>query len=80
MHADIASTSNGVEKFFLGMSGGVDQYFEEYARSSISIFASSIPIRTSTNPVIHVPMHIFENREFDIDLKFRGSKLTEICV
>lgn len=67
MHAKIDSMPNGVEQFYLGMSSRIDQYFEEYNRASVSIFASNIPIRTSTNPVVHVPMHIFENGGFDIN-------------
>lgn len=65
MHDQISSTPKGANQFYLGMSRNIDQYLEEYKRASISIFGSSIPIRTSTNPVVNVPMHSFQNRKFD---------------
>ncbi|MGA1839090.1 MAG: DUF4238 domain-containing protein [bacterium] len=65
MHNQISSIPDGVDQFYLGMSENIDQYFEQYERASVSIFGSSIPIRTSTNPVVNVPMHTFQNREFN---------------
>ena len=65
MHQEISSIPNGAYHFYLGMSGNLDQYFEKYTKASIAIFGSNIPIRTSTNPVINVPMHAFQNRSFD---------------
>jgi len=65
MHQDISSIPNGAYHFYLGMSGNLDQYFEQYARASIAIFGSNIPIRTSTNPVIIVPLNIFQNKAFN---------------
>ena len=65
MHDQISSTPHGVNKFFMGMSNNVDQYIEEYKRASISIFGSNIPIRTSTAPVMNVPIHTFQNTEFN---------------
>jgi len=66
MHEQISSTSHGVNKFFMGMSNNLDQYVEEYKRASISIFGSNIPVRTSTAPVINVPIHTFQNTEFNL--------------
>lgn len=65
MHAELNLVPNGVEHFYLGMSEGIDQYFEAFKRASISIWGSNIPIRTSTNPVINVPIHTFQKTEFD---------------
>jgi len=65
MYDQIGSTHQGANYFYLNMSSNIDQYLEEYKRASITIFGSSIPIRTSTNPVINVPMHTFQNRYFN---------------
>ena len=65
MHDQINSIQNGVDHFYLGMSGNIDQYFQQYTRASISIFGSNVPIRTSTNPVVNVPMHTFQNKKFN---------------
>ncbi|MBE9399691.1 DUF4238 domain-containing protein [Pontibacterium sp. N1Y112] len=65
MYDEIRNTPEGIKKYFLGMAGSIDQYLEEYGRASISILGSNIPIRTSTNPVINVPMHTFKGERYN---------------
>lgn len=65
MHTELGLLPNGVENFYLGMSGGVEQYFEAFEKVSISVLGSKIPLRTSTNPVVNVPINTFKNEVFD---------------
>ena len=65
MHESLSSVSDGAERFYMGMSANVEQYFDAFRNASISILGSTIPIRTSTNPVVTVPVHVFQNKQFD---------------
>lgn len=67
MHKNIDIQPNGIEHLYLGMSESIEQYLEGFKNASISIWGSNIPIRTSTNPVINVPIHTFQQATFDSD-------------
>lgn len=65
MQAYIRSSPNNAKEFFLLMSKNMDQYYGDFEHTRVTICVSDIPLRTSTNPSIFLPIDNISDLGFE---------------
>lgn len=60
MHRKIRKSPTEAQELFLYMSRDINRFMKDFATTRVSILSSDIHFRTSTNPVVYVPIGCFE--------------------